>query len=365
VTFYYSLTGKHPYLSERGAGLSEQFNAKVLREILSTTGQYGAQIGRFISKSLAIDPEHRYESYESLVDDCPDFDLPCSAREWTLERSEILAEAADFFKVKGEPAKSLVMLNGALQDRPNDVILIAAQADIQKGLGIQLHTLGLKRAFEILCLKKGVIDNRFYPKPALDWARSHIDSGRFGDAAAVIQEVIEWKSRIKLGQDQTDFAVSSPFPEYGWYRLYHGDFIRAAEELMAYAAGYSLGKWESVLAVESLWLGGMLAEHADELASRVLEIRTGVLPGPGDQEFWCARALLHRYANKLYSDKLWNIVQIGYMIREGILANHANLPLDKVLTLESIEYEKLFVLAIDQMATGGVHHAAIQSFSQV
>jgi serine/threonine protein kinase len=366
VTFYLCLTKEHPYVADDPARVvSHELRLKKLLAILSSKGNEGARIVELLQRCLALDPWERCQSYEAMLSEFSWLKIPRGSDNWTIERSETVAGAAQFFRTKGDTQKAFALLEGALDKRPKDVVLIEELAKLHTAIGqsneAELH---LAIAYNNLKSSGGVYEGRFLPRPAFAWARSRIDAGRFEEAADVVSQVLTWGGN-NHDQPKTQLVGRGLHSVIGWYLLYLGEFSRAANELLAYASHYSLDKLESIWAVEASWLSGAISAQADELSIKVLENQPAALPqGPGEVEFVWARMVLREYANTLLKGELWESSPSYIFVESRNLETEAGLPPGSLLMPKELDKQKPFISAMDKYSTGGIHHGLIRSLSK-
>jgi serine/threonine protein kinase len=367
VTFYQCLTNEHPYVEDEPARIvSRELRLKKLLAILSTKGNEGTLIVALLKRCLALDPRQRCQSYEAMLSEFPWLKVPRGADNWTVERSEIVAGAAQFFRTKGDTQKSFALLEGALDKRPKDVVLIEELARLHTAIGqskeAELH-LGI--AYNNLKSSSGMYEGRLLPRPALAWVRSRIHAGRFEEAADVVRQVLTWERNNHDESQTTRLVGTGLYSEIGWYLLYQGEFSRAANELLAYASRYSLDKLESIWAVEASWLSGAIRAQADELSIKVLENQPAVATSPGEVEFVWARMVLREYANTLLNGELWKNSPSYIFVESRNLEMEAGLSPGSLLMPKELDKQKPFISAMDKYSTGGIHHGLIRSLSKI
>ncbi|MBI5912778.1 MAG: serine/threonine protein kinase [Betaproteobacteria bacterium] len=367
VTFYHSLTKEHPFVEDMASRVirNELRLNPLMASVSEKTGE-GRQVMAFLKKCLALDPKQRYQTYQEMTSDLPWLDFAHDASEWSVERSNIIAGTAQFFRTKGDVKKSFAALEWVLNRRPKDVILIEELANLHSAIGktkeAELH-YGL--AYNNLRASHGVYEGHFLPRPALAWARSRIRSGRFQDAADIVKEVLAWYGNHSDKSKPNELLGSGMYSEVGWYLLYQGEFSRAAYELATYASRHSLDKLESIWIVEAAWLSGTIKVQADEIALKVMEIKPDVAQSPGELEFVWSRVILHEYANPLLRGELWKS-NPSYMFTETRnLETAAGFAAGALLMPKELDKQKPFVSTMDTYSTGGMHHGFIRSLSKI
>jgi serine/threonine protein kinase len=367
VTFYQMLTKEHPYVEPSPELIvQDQIRTAPLLASVAGKGDQGAQIVAFLTKCLALDPAHRYQSYAEIIRDHPWANSSRPDSGWTIDRSEIIAGTSQFFRAKGEVNKSFSALEGILARRPNDVVLIEELGNLHAAIGqgreAELH---YSIAYNNLQLTKGLYEDRFFPRPALAWARCLIRSGRHKEAADIVKEVLDWS--INLPQVPTGVRLigAGLYAEIGWYLLYKGDFAQSAHDLATYSSRRSLNKEESVWIAEAAWLSGVIKSCADEIALKVMENKPDVTPSPGELEHVWARVILHQYANPLLQGQLWKGNPSYLFLETSNLEKASGATPGSLLMPKDLDKQRPFILAMDNFSTGGAHHAFIRSVSKI
>lgn len=366
VTFYHFLTKEHPYVDNRGKPvLHDQMRLEPLLASVAQKGKEGAQIIAFLKQCLELDPAHRYQTYAEMLRE-PRLESRSRAPAWTVERSEIAAGMAQFFRTKGEVKKAFEALESVLEQHPYDVILIEELAHLHSAIGQgQEAELHYSIAYNKLKATRGVYENRFLPRPALAWARCLIKSRRHQEAAEIVKAVLDWSINLPDGVMSTNLLGSGLYSEIGWYLLYKGDFDKSAHELSTYASRRSLDKEESVWIVEASWLSGVIRTSADEIALKVLENKPDVSRGPGELEHVWSRVILHQYANPLIKGDLWKS-NPSYMLMEiSKLEKAMGAATGSLLMPTELNKQKPFIAVMDTFSTGGAHHGLIRSLSKI
>ena len=369
VTFYHAFTKEHPYF-ENTATRALPRNKLPLDPLVasvSAKGNEGFQIVRFIEKCLALDPKRRYQTYQEIFSEMAWTRFSHGVHDWSVERSEIVAAAAQFFCTKGDIQKAFGLLEKGLNERPTDVVLLEAFGKLHSAVGqVKEAELPFEIVYNSLKPSRGLYKGRFLPRPALAWARSRIRSGYFQEAADIVKEVLAWGRTHSDRSQPIELVGLGQYSEIGWYLLYQGEFSRAVHELTTYASRYSLDKLESIWAVEAAWLSGAIKAQADEITIKVLDNTPNVCQSPGKVEFVWARMVLQEYVNPLLSEKLWNS-NPSYLFREidnletpsGVSDNRA------LLLPKELDNQKPFIVAMDTYSTGGLHHGLIRSLSKL
>jgi serine/threonine protein kinase len=367
VTFYQCLTNEHPYIEGDAAkGTSRVLRLEKLLASLISKGDEGDQIVGFLKKCLALDPSQRYQTYEEMLSEFPWLTPSNGTKNWTFERSEIVAGTAQFFRTKGETDKAAAVLERVLDKRPNDVVIIEEMAKLHGAIGhsdeAELH---FAIAYNHLKSSHGIYERRFFPRPALAWARCRILSGYFEEAANVVKDVLAWAHDIPDKSPDTQLIGSGLHSEIGWYLLYQGEFSKAVHELLMCASRYSLDKIDSIWAVEAAWLGGAIKAQADELTLEALENQPDVTQSPGEVEFVWARMVLREYANTLLRGELWKSNPSYIFAESQKLEIEAGMPPGSLLMPKELDKQKVLVSAMDKYSTGGIHHGLIRSLSKI
>ena len=364
VTFYQWLVGSHPYASHGSRPARDaEFNPLPL---VSKNKQSGIQeIGAFLRRCLAVDPRQRFQHYDDMLSAFDWLRRTEGPSRWTTERSEIVASTAQFLLAKGERRKAFQFLKNLMDDRPHDLVLINALARLHASEGEhQESDLNFSLCYEQLRYSSGVYEGRFLPRPALAWARSKIRIGRFDEAASIISGVLAWADEAKLTPRQR-LVGNGLYAEVGWYLLYKGKFAEATQELLTHAAHYSLGKLESVWAVEAAWLSGLIRMHADEIAAMVLENPLDVLVSPGERALCWSRFILREYTNKILSSEIWKTTPSYVFVESSNLEAAQKLPAGSLLMPAGLALQKTLLEQIDEYSTGGSHIGHIRSISKI
>jgi len=305
VTFYQSLTGQHPYVEDMSKPLfSDEWRMAPLKEALNGKGTRAPAIEEFVVTCLALDPAKRFDSYLAMDSCIARKPRNKSGGEWTLQRSHVVAGAAQFYSTKGDAKKAAEILGRPLREKPDDPVLLHALAEVTRQSGsIEQAEALLDRCYTVLKASGGVYEGQFVPDPILGRASSLITSGRFWEASDLIGEVIAWARN----QPHINGPTIGPgsHPEIGWHLLFSGHFGPAADDLAKYSARHSPTKPQLIWLTEASWLAGSIEHMADELATKALSFNVDVSPKKGEYEFaWC-RSLLRQFANPLLSERLW------------------------------------------------------------
>jgi tetratricopeptide (TPR) repeat protein len=362
VTFYHGLTREHPYFENtaKRALPRNKLRLDPLLASVSAKGNHGVQIVRFIEKCLALDPRRRYQTYQEMFSEMAWIKISQGVHD-SLERSEIVAAAAQFFCTKGDIQKAFGLLEKGLNERPTDVVLLEAFGKLHFAVGqVKEAERHFGIAYNSLKPSRGIYKGRFLPRPALAWARSRIRSGDFQEAAEVVEEVLAWGRTHSDRSQAIELVGLGQYSEIGWYLLYRGEFSKAVYELTTYASRYSLDKLESIWAVEAAWLSGTIKAQADEIAIKVLDNTSDVLQSPGEVEFVKAQWVLREYVNPLLKGKLWKnfrVYLLDEMIANRIIANRTSGGNPEDLSIN----QKPFIAAMDTYSTGEIHHGLIRS----
>jgi len=103
VTFYHGLTKEHPYFENIATRALPRNKLRLdpLVASVSAKGNQGVQIVRFIEKCLALDPKRRYQTYQEMFSEMVWTKISQGVHD-SMERSEIVAAAAQFFCTKGD-----------------------------------------------------------------------------------------------------------------------------------------------------------------------------------------------------------------------------------------------------------------------
>lgn len=105
-----------------------------LTQALQGKGTRAVAIKEFIVRCLALDPARRSDSYRAMDSCIPHEPRTQSRREWSLERSHIVAGAAQFYSTKGDAMKAAEILERPLRERRNDPVLLHALAQVTPSL---------------------------------------------------------------------------------------------------------------------------------------------------------------------------------------------------------------------------------------
>ncbi|MDO9050883.1 MAG: protein kinase [Methylotenera sp.] len=367
VTFYQFLTKQHPYVENSS---SHVLQGEMLMEPLTSSvfmlGDLGAQVVHFLSKCLSLDPQKRYQSYDEMIIDAPWIKLSNPSTEWTVAQSEIIAGSAQFFRNKGDIKKALSVLEGALDLRPKDVILIEELANLHAATGNNSEAeLHYSIAYNNLKNTKGVYEGTFMPRPAFAWARSLLNSGRFSAAAAIVKDVLDWDRQLPSGIMDAKLIGAGLYAELGWYLLYQGDFDKAVIELETYSSRKSIDKFETIWLVEASWLSGSIKKNADEIAIKVIENVPDVIKNPGDLEHVWSRVILHEYVNPLIKPTLWKNNPSYIFVETRNLEDATKFAPGALLIPNGVDKQKPYIAVMDTYTTGGMHHATIQSVQKI
>ena len=123
VTFFHCFTQEHPFVEDDASvRIAHEVRLKGLHEFLSTKGGEGTQILKFLKKCLLLDPGQRYQSYDEMLQEHSWLRMFDSTGNWTIERSEVVAGAAQFFRTKRETFKAFNLVERMLGKRPNDIV---------------------------------------------------------------------------------------------------------------------------------------------------------------------------------------------------------------------------------------------------
>ena len=362
VTFYQWLVGSHPYASH-GASPARDATFVPLPLVLKDKQTGFHEIGAFLQKCLAVDPRQRFQHYDEMIAAFDWLRRTEGPSRWTTERSEIVVSTAQFLLAKGERRKAFQFLKNLMDVRPHDLVLIDGLARLHASEGEhQESDLNLSICYEQLCSSSGIYQGRFLPRPALAWARSKIRIGRFDEAANIIAGVLAWADDAQL-TPRHRLVGNGLYAEVGWFLLYEGKFAEATQEFLSHAAHYSLGKLESVWAVEAAWLSGLIKVHADELAVMVLENPLDVLVSPLERALCWSRIILREYANSLLGSEITTPI---YILNEAIELESAKvLSANSLIKPKGLEAQKHILSVLDNYSTGGSYIALIESFSKI
>jgi len=367
VTFYQVLTGEHPYIANMGKPVfSRQLRRGRLQAALEGKGSRMAHIGATIEKCLDLDPAQRYRSYDEIRTELGRTAPGRTHEKWTLERSEIVSGAAQFYSVKGDGDKAAEILSRHLSERPDDPVLLHGQASLKQSLGSTEEAEEIfGRSYEMLREQCGIYEGSFAPGPVFGWANCLLRTERFAEADDVISDVLEWEDRLcsSLNINQT-MTTSGAHPELGWYLLFHGKFEKSVEALSRSAARRSLDKLQTIWLTEASWLSGLLERNADDIARRALTLVAEQFPQGGEREFvWC-RMLLHEYANPLLSGQLWKS-NPSYLFGEAdTLEKEWGVKSGSLLMPKTRELQVPIAAVLDQYVTGGRHNEVIRAISK-
>src|SRR3989442_8397617 len=225
TTFYYFLTGKHPYVSETGQPIAASTRTRALQRAVQDRGQRIQSLGRVIDRCIALEPGQRFRDYEELfhsgreVFGAHDSD-PGPANETVVSRALLQLE-------KGQPERAFEILGEALARNPRDAVVLFGMAQMKGKTGDKEGEVALlSDLFGLLASSSGRIRDRLYVEPAVRWARINIDSGRFDDAERILETVLSWygSPAESLWEDLADAEV-------GLLLLQRGEFRSAAEHL--------------------------------------------------------------------------------------------------------------------------------------
>lgn len=366
VTFYHFLTAQHPYIEEKNKQIfGRQLRMEPLTNALARKGEHASRIEEFIVKCVDLNPASRYQSYQEMESKIPRKAPKGSHGEWTLDRSDIIAGASQFYSAKGDAKKGTAILERHLRERPDDPVLMQGLAQLKHSLGLrdQAETV-LGESYEILRKTSGVYEGRFITGPVFSLANCLILGERFSEAAVLIEEVLAWEEKLKPSAGTSKTIIGSgSYSEVGWYLLFRGDFEQATNELEKYAAWRSLNKIQTIWLTEASWLADRLKLNADEIAIRSLSLIPDQLPKKGEREFaWC-RFLLREFSNPLLSQRLWESSPSFLFVEADKLEKQFGLKGGSLLIPKSMESQVPIMTVVDQYTTGGKYGEHIRSLS--
>jgi len=355
VTFYQVLTGQHPYVEDMSKPLfSDVLRMAPLSRALNGIGTRAAAITEFIITCLALDPDKRFDSYRAMDSCIPLKSRNHSGRKWTLERSHIVAGAAQFYSTKGDAGKAAEILERPRRERPDDPVLLHALARVTRESGSpeQADAL-LEQSCRVLTASAGMCEGRLVADPAFDRASSLIANGRFLEASDLIGKVMTWARR----QRETDRPAIGPgsHAEIGWQLLFDGHFRHAADGLATYAARHAPTKSQIIWLTLASCLAGSIKHTADEITIKALAFDSDVSQKKGAFEFaWC-RVLLGHFANPLLSERLWSSGPSYLFAEAAKLDAQYGLKAGTVLFTKSRESRVPLLMLLDEFTTGGRH----------
>lgn len=367
ATFYHFMTAQHPYIENMNKPIfRRQFRAGPLQQALAGKGEQASRIYTFIAKCVDLNPASRYQSYQEMDPQVPRKVPKGSRVEWSLDRSNIIAGASQFYSAKGDAKKGAEILERHLRQRPDDPVLLQSLAQLKHALGLREQAERvLNECYKILRKTNGVYEGRFIPGPVFNWANSLIHGERFSEAADVIKEVLIWEKKLTSSVDAPKAMIGSgSYPEIGWYLLFQGDFKQAANELEKCSAWRSLDKVQAIWLTEASWLADTIKLNADDIAIRILPLISDSNPKKGDLEFAWSRLLLHEFANPLLSHRLWGSGSSFLFSEMTKLEKQFGLKGGSLLIPKSLELQIPIMIVVDQYATGGKYDEYIRTISK-
>lgn len=366
VTFYHFLTAHHPYIEDKNKPIfGRELRMGPLKKALAGKGEQASRVEEFLAKCVDLNPSFRYQSYREMESQVPRKAPKGSPGGWTLDRSEIIAAASQFYSTKGDAKKGTVSLERHLRARPGDPVLMQGLAQLKHSLGLRDQAEAvLSESYEILRKTSGVYEGRFVTGPVFSLANCLILGERFSEAAALIEEVLAWEEKLKPNADTPKTIIGSgSYSEVGWYLLFRGDFKQATNELEKYAAWRSLDKIQTIWLIEASWLADTLKLNADEIAIRSLPLIPDQLPKKGELEFaWC-RFLLREFSNPLLSQRLWESSPSFLFGEANKLEKQFELKGGSLLVPKSLEFQVPIMTVVDQYTTGGKYGGHIRTLS--
>ena len=250
-----------------------------------------------------------------------------------------------------------------MKKKPNDAFLISKLAKIYGEIG-QASEAELYNGIAYSNLKntKGIYLNEFVPSPAFDWVRNLRSRRQYTEAAAVVQEILQWEKQANIDASQSMFKTAM-YSEIGWFYLYIGEFEKSCEYLIRHAQRCDLEKTSAVWVVQAAWLSKMIDIYADEIASNLLKLTPSLSSDvDGELEFVWARVVLGQYTNSELKSKLWKSTPSYLLLETSNLEKRYDAKAGSLLIPTTAQLLKPFLLEIDKLSTAGAHCDFIQSF---
>jgi len=366
ITFFNFLTTEHPYvsLSTGKKKVSDKPRLEILTNKLpKLTKDEVSSISKFLNKCLELDPNSRYQNYSEILTDLGEIPIADFEKEWTIEKSRSITNVAKFYLGIGNTQLAISTLEDLLKVRPNDVLFMSMLANIYYEIDQASEAEEYSsNAYKILKNTNGVFLDKFIPESAFNWVRKLILRKQYKEAAEVVQEILLWEKLAKVNSRRT-LLRTAMYSEIGWYYLFVGEFEKSCEYLIRYSQRCNLDKLSSIWIVQAAWLSRLLALYADEIASNLVKLKPShSREAYAELEFIWARFVVRQYVNNQLSNKIWSSTPSYVFSEEENLANKYALKPFTLLEPNSIDLQKLLLLEIDKVSTGGAHCEFVQSF---
>jgi serine/threonine protein kinase len=231
VTFFYLLTGSHPFAGPIGTDPVRR--RRLLRDSIRGTPNGARTLADAVWSCISLQSSDRPSSYDEIA--------ALAVRSGAIRREpsrlaraplQIVAIAA-LAGATGSAQDAELILKQDLAQVPDDPILLCALADHHARTG-NLHRCDaiLIQCFSMLQRSRGVHNGGVHVRPAMVWASRLIDRQDWHEASLVIRSATEWVASPRAPLSGGIFSRDlGEFPEFGWYMLYCGRFVEAYEVL--------------------------------------------------------------------------------------------------------------------------------------
>ncbi len=363
VTLYHFLTGEHPYFGPETKGRSMlQLRKEPLARIISSRGSGITPILNILSRCLAIEPKDRPDSYQAgdWFGRNPQQHAPTSSN--SLSEISAAVGQAQFYRIRKDFTTAENVLKRALSIYPEDPILLNALGVLhiqcgRKEKGLAVFSL----AFHALGRTAGIHHGALYLDPVINFAGQLFELKNHSHAQVILKKAWGWIKKGRGVLPPPGSGVPSPdgwYCEFGWMFLYEGDFDSAVDYLENALSKKGIDKTSTYWLLEAAWLANRMKIQADLLARKLLQ------PATTDSVAALCGCLVAQFANHKLAREM--VESISPEARKDIAKaeRDADLSQNALLYPKTIEAQKLIVLSLDDLVTGGKHIGHIRQISK-
>ncbi len=367
VTIYHFLTGEHPYFgSETNGKLSKQIRMEPLRRFLDKNDKDLLKAINVIIACLSIDPKGRPNNYQEtgMVVEAK-LEKENQDKETDSKVRAVVAKAMLYID-KGDIQIADNLLLENLSKSAENPILLNFLGSLRLKQGRNSESLSaFKSAFEVLKKKKGLFRSDLFLEPAINLAGLLLESKNFNDANKILKSTWSWAKEHSNDEDDLSFLFYDKycFGEFGWMFLNDGDFGRASVYLENVISKKETGHIFTYYLLEAAWLSDQMKEYADLVGRRIISRKDPFNPLQPDLASAFANRITSEFVNPQLRQQLWGSQRAG--LRDYIkLEDESGLKNGSLVIPKTFEAQKILILSLDNILTGGKHNGFIRQISQ-